>query len=113
MSVNNSNVLDGIGLDRETGCLRLLIKDPFVWEGPSAFLSEYKHLRMLQNKLNAYFDFLRSGQYERNYPNQNFSRCIIEMRFRGEIPDSCIRFLRAVQKKVGDYGIHLEAQVGG
>ena len=73
MAVDNPNVVDGVAIDKDRNALCLLLTDHLAWEGKDA-LDEYEHLKLLQEKLNAYISFLESGQYKESYPNEEFSR---------------------------------------
>ena len=55
MSVVESGAVDGIGL-AENETMKMLITDHLDWQ------DEYKHLLILQEKINAYIGFCESGQ---------------------------------------------------
>lgn len=73
MAVDNPNVVDGVAIDKDRNALCLLLTDHLAWEGKDA-LDEYEHLKLLQEKLNAYISFLESGQYKESYPNSDSHR---------------------------------------
>jgi hypothetical protein len=60
MSLDQSKVIDAIGIDTVSGAVRLTIIDDMEW-GPD-------HLRLLQDKLNAYIAFVESGELVSTYP---------------------------------------------
>jgi len=58
MALENSQVVDAVGVDKRTGDVVLTLLDSWDWE------DEGPHLLVLQAKLNAYFEFIESGQLE-------------------------------------------------
>jgi hypothetical protein len=61
MGVQQTTVIDAIGIDKVTGAVHLTIADALEW-GAS-------HLRLLQEKLNAYPAFVESGELHSAYPS--------------------------------------------
>ncbi len=57
MTILQANKVDGIGIDRRMNELVLLISDHLSWEDEAA------HLSALENKLDGYLNYLKSGQY--------------------------------------------------
>lgn len=64
MSIDNPDVIDAIGIDRETGEVILTISDHLEWE---SFYEEHKLL--LEEKLGKYLHFISSGQLLEDYPD--------------------------------------------
>lgn len=62
MSIEQSEVVDAIGVDPETGEVVLTISDHLDWQD----LPE--HVFLLQEKLNAYLAFIESGELCEAYP---------------------------------------------
>lgn len=75
-------------------------------------LSEYEHLTLLQEKINAYISYLESKQYEELYPDIVINMAIIEIHFKYDITNKCEEFLNRVQNQIGQYGILIKAHVG-
>jgi hypothetical protein len=63
MSIEQSDVIDLIGVENDTGKVVLTISDHLDWDSPNS------HLRLLQDKINRYVDFVDSGEIEDSYPN--------------------------------------------
>lgn len=60
MRLVDTNTVDYLGLEKDTGCVVLTLVDDCDWE------DETLHLSLLQAKVNRYFDFIESGEvYER------------------------------------------------
>ena len=62
MSVEQKDKIDFISTTPE-GKVELTISDHLEWD------AEKNHLLVLQNKINAYLDFVKSGQILENYPS--------------------------------------------
>lgn len=62
MALENVHVIDAVGTDAATGVVVLTLIDGWDWT------DERRHLAALQAKLNAYFEFVESGQLEESYP---------------------------------------------
>ena len=55
MAVDNASQIDAIANDKENACLVLLITDHLNWD------NEFEHLKILQDKINAYVAFIESN----------------------------------------------------
>ena len=77
MSVQNADVIDGIGVDDSTNTLVLLIIDPFTWE-----VQELEHLRAIQAKINNYVAYIESKGYGSRYRDRHFDGFRIELVFK-------------------------------
>jgi hypothetical protein len=74
MSVDQTNVVDFIGVDNETGNVVLTITDHLMWsEGDN------EHLLLLQEKLNSYLSFVESGELLETYPNAEGRAVLIDV----------------------------------
>lgn len=111
MSLENTNVVDGMGIDKGQDILCLLLVDTLPWEHDST-RAEYNHLMLLQDKLNAYISFWETRQYEEHYPGKVFDMAVIELHFQYDVTENCRKFLRVVQNQVGQYGIQIETHIG-
>lgn len=111
MAIDNANVIDGVGIDKNGKALRLLLTDHLAWSGNNT-LSEYDHLILLQEKINAYICYLETKQYEEQYPEEKIELAIIEIHFAYDITENCKKFLNTAQNQVGQYGIKIEAHAG-
>ncbi|MCM1098106.1 MAG: branched-chain amino acid ABC transporter substrate-binding protein, partial [Ruminococcus flavefaciens] len=100
MAIDNTNVIDGMGVDKNRKALCLLLTDHFAWNGNNS-LSEYDHLILLQEKINAYIRYLEAKQYEEQYPKEKIVMAIIEIHFKYNITENCEKFLNTVQNQIG------------
>lgn len=73
MSVDQTDVVDAVGLDPETGRVTLLIADHLDWEDAEG------HTRALQEKLATYVAFVESGQLAEECPEASGRPVEIEL----------------------------------
>jgi hypothetical protein len=71
VSVEQTNIIDFVALDKETGKVCLTVSDHLPWGGD--------HLSLLQEKLNAYLRFLESGEVYESYPNAKGHDFVIQV----------------------------------
>jgi hypothetical protein len=88
MSLDHTNTVDAVGIDRASGEATLTIADSWDWSDFS------RHLLALQEKLNAYFAFIESGEIYTSYPNAIDRKLTIEIVGRYPLPVSANGFLR-------------------
>lgn len=62
MAVDQPDVVDAIGIERDSGTVALAISDHLPWD------DDDEHLRMLEAKLNCYLGFIESGELVVAYP---------------------------------------------
>ncbi|WP_261334802.1 DUF6572 domain-containing protein [Rhizobium leguminosarum] len=74
MSLDQTNVVDAIGVDDATGELVLTITDHLEWTG-----SDKEHLLLLQEKLNTYLGFVESGEMLETYPDAKGRAVLIDV----------------------------------
>lgn len=101
MSVTDNKSIDSIALNNEQEAIILLITDHLDWE------EEYKHLIVLQDKINAYINYWESLQYRELYPVEDIKYCIIEIHFKYELTPNAERFLQIVEEQVMETNINL------
>lgn len=63
MAIDNPEIVDVVSVDHRYGCVVLDISDHYDWT------NEQEHLKMLQKKVNAYVQFIKSGQLVDVYPD--------------------------------------------
>jgi hypothetical protein len=99
MSVEQKDVIDVIGRDKATGEIVLTISDHLDW---SATLD---HLYVLQEKLNAYLEFVVSGQLLEGYPEAKEKKIRIQVLFFvAPPPGEAHTFLMAAKQTVEALG---------
>lgn len=105
MSVIDINKVDGIGKSKNDEELIFLITDHLDWS------NEYEHLKILQDKINAYIEFIESKQFISIYPDDNFNTYVIEVHFKYDITENCFKFLDTVANQVEKINIKVRAEL--
>lgn len=78
MSVDQTNVIDAIGIDNSTGDVVLTISDHLDWLQPNSG----EHLLLLQEKLNSYLRFAESGELLETYPDARNRSVLISVVYK-------------------------------
>lgn len=107
MTVDNNKIIDGMGESKESNELIFLIADHLDWN------EEYKHLNLLQNKINAYVEFIESKQFNESYPDKNFNNFLIDIHFKYEITENCKKFLNIIANQLAPFSIKIRAEIIG
>lgn len=103
MSINQTGVIDVISTSPE-GNVVLNISDHHPW-------SEAWHLQLLQDKINAYLQFIESGQIINDYPAAAGKEIIIEAALKYEPTDEATSFLEKAKKVITSAGIGFQWKV--
>lgn len=106
MSVMETNKIDSMGIDEKNNTLVFLITDHLTW-----LVEEYKHLKLLQSKLNAYVAYIESKQYKSIYRNREFDSFRIEILFKYQCTENCEKFLTAGRNQLKSHNIDVKYQV--
>jgi hypothetical protein len=106
MTVQNSKLVDAIGVDNMTGFVTLFIIDDLDWE------NEEEHLLLIQEKLNVYFHFIESGEVYNAYSQAANKEIEIKIHMKYQFPDSSIYFFEQVRQLVVDSGYHFNYKIG-
>jgi hypothetical protein len=96
MSLDNSNVVDAVGLEQQSDTVVLSIIDSWEWTDEKA------HLVALQEKLNSYFGFVESGQVYESYPDAQGRALRIDIVGRYPLPAAGASFVDAASKVAGE-----------
>jgi hypothetical protein len=102
MTIEQVDVIDFATLDRKTKTAFLNISDHLPWDEKGL------HLKLLQDKLNAYLSCIESGQLEQDLPETaGFAICI---RILGKFPlsEQAKRFLDMAKPAVQEAGFDLQ-----
>ena len=57
MTVRNTDVVDNVGIEKQTGAVMLIVLDDEAWNDVD------EHLGLVREKLNAYLRYVESGEY--------------------------------------------------
>ena len=105
MSVDHSDGIDAIGIERTTGNVILTIADHLDWTDADA------HEIKLQAKLNAYLRFVESGQMLDAYPNARGRVVVFDVVLRVPPTPRENDFFDRVRQILADAGFELRARV--
>lgn len=105
MAVDQPDVIDIIGVRRESGEVVLTISDHLDWS------DSREHQLILQEKLNAYLAFVESGEILESYPDSRGRRVVFCVVFQFAPDDGGRAFLEAARKITESAGFSLEEMV--
>jgi hypothetical protein len=103
MSVAETDRVDAVGIEKETGRIVLTIIDPFEWDD--------SHVLLLQEKLNAYLRFVESGQLLSEYPSATGRQVAISLLMQFEPNHLGRAFLSRAAEAIEGAGITLHWQL--
>lgn len=105
MSVEESNVVDAIGIERTSGNVILTIADHLDWVDADA------HEIKLQAKLNAYVRFVESGEILDAYPKARGRVVVFDVVLRVPPTARANDFFDRVRQVLADAGFELRTRV--
>lgn len=105
MSVENTNVVDAIGVERDSGKVILTISDHLDWN------NEHQHLTVLQDKINTYLRLIESGELDTTYPDARGRARVIDVVTKHEPSSGAREFLRKAGEVLKAAGIELRTRV--
>ncbi|MBX5148143.1 DUF6572 domain-containing protein [Rhizobium lentis] len=103
MSLDQTNVVDAIGVDDATGELVLTITDHLEWT-----VRVDEHLLLLQEKLKSYLRFVESGEMLEVYPDAKGRAVLIDVVCKYPPSQLASGFYNQVAKIVDGAGIKLQ-----
>ena len=104
MSVTELDKVDAMAKSMDEKELIFLISDHLDWS------DEYTHLVTLQDKINAYLEFIESKQYAETYPKNTFDSYVIEIHFLYGMSENCFKFLDTVANQLEDMDIKIRIE---
>ena len=106
MTVEQTKVVDLIGIDRSSGEAVLTIADHLEWDAPD------DHLLMLQAKINCYIAFIESGEIHDSYPQSRGRNSRIHIAFKHPLSAVATDFLESARVVCQSANIELSWKVG-
>lgn len=101
MPIDETNIIDLIGIDKVTGNVVLTISDHLDWNDVTA------HLKLLQEKINNYLMYIESGEIYVSYPNAKGRRFVIEIVGEYELSLEGKTFIDKANAITKDIGVDL------
>jgi hypothetical protein len=105
MSVEQTDVVDIVGVDRGTGKIILTISDHLDWSDSTT------HQELLQKKFNAYLAFVESGEIFEQYPNAKGRSVVFEVVFQIPPAEEGLAFLERAREVIESAGFELQHKV--
>ena len=105
MTIENPEVVDAIGLERDSGVVALTISDHLEWD------SADEHLRVLQDKINRYLDFIEKGELLDSYPLAAGKPIRIDVLCKFQPNERATQFLEEARRVVEEYGVSFDWRV--
>jgi hypothetical protein len=103
MSVDQTDKIDFMWKDEQSGRVMLTISDHFDWSKEA----EDAHLSLLQDKLNTYLYFIESGQLWKAKPEYKGLPVAIHVRAKYRLSKVAAKFYKAAEKGVSEAGASL------
>jgi hypothetical protein len=103
MSINKTDIIDVISTSPK-GPVTLTISDHHTWE-------ETWHLKLLQDKINAYLQFIETGQIFKDYPNAIGKEIVIKAAMKFEPNQGAVTFLQKAKEIIKDAGYNFQWDV--
>jgi len=105
VSVENTTVVDAIGVERDSDKVILTISDHLDWS------DERAHLLALQEKINTYLRFIESGEIDETYADALGRARVIDVVTKHPLTDGALEFFRKATAVLHDAGVELRTRV--
>ena len=105
MSLDQSNVIDALGIEEASGRVVLVIRHDAPWDGSDA------QLFLLQEKLNAYLSFALDGEMAEAYPHAAAKSVRLRLKCASEPDARTLRFIDVIRKQIAYQHIPFEIAV--
>ena len=99
MTIENTKVLDVVGVEKGSGTVVLTISDHLPWG------VDDRHLALLEEKIRSYVAFIENGQLFERYPNAQERGIEIRVIYQHEPDESGEDFLQAAGGALSERGI--------
>jgi hypothetical protein len=100
MSMDQENVVDMMGIDRESRAVHLTVADDLEWS--------QEHLMRLQDKLDFYLAFIESGEIFVRYPDAGNRDIKINVLMKFRPTEDALLFLQQATRIIEEAGILFE-----
>ena len=102
MSVEQTEVIDSIGIDNKSGEVVLTIMDHLGWENDAKH-----HMFLLQGKINAYLKFIESEEILQSYPDSEGRRISIDIIGQFQLSAEARIFVKRASVVLSNAGVTL------
>jgi hypothetical protein len=102
MSIDQSNIVDSIGIDPTKNQVQLIVTDHLGWTGDDRLDNE--HMYLLQEKINAYLRFIESGEIYKAYPQARGKSLVIRVVAKFGLSTKAQKFFDTMQNNLRSSG---------
>jgi hypothetical protein len=106
MAIDQLNVVDFAATDPTLNQVILVISDHLEWTDDDE--SNKLHMYLLQQKVNAYLEFVESGAIYRSYPNAVGRSVVIRVMAKFPMSGEAAKFFEKVRSTVLELGYDIE-----
>lgn len=108
MPIEETEVVDFVDIDCESGDVRLTISDHLPWDHDKG-----EHLLLLQDKLNAYLRFIESGEMTKKFPETKGRRVVINLVCKHPLSEKASLFFKKASSAISAAGFALRFKLLG
>ena len=101
MTIEQTEVVDLIGHDKENNRINLVISDHLKWDDKN------EKLLLLQEKINSYLAFLESGEIYEHYPDAKYESFVIKLISKYKPNEEAEKFLNLAKNTIIEAGFNL------
>lgn len=105
MSVEQSDVIDAIGLDKASGAVVLTISNHLSWDD--------RNILILQDKINAYLGFIEDGGLFETYPESKGRKVVVDVVCKYPLSEKALSFMEKIRALLHAVGVEIRFQVLG
>ena len=106
MAIDETDVVDAIGVDGVSGQLVMTIEDHLDWKEVPL------HLEALREKFNAYLRAIQAGDLVESYPDAEGRQVVIELLTRVELPEVGLKFIDHVRQTAKQLDAEIRSRTG-
>ena len=106
MSIENTQVIDAIGTEKDGSGVTLTVTDHLEWD-------DQEHLFKLQEKLNSYLAFIENGELYESYPEAKGEKIRISVVCKYHPDNRGIEFFEKCKKQIENAGYGFTFKIYG
>ena len=106
MSIEQTEIIDFVSIENGSGNVLLTISDHLDWDQ-----AESAHLVLLQSKLNAYLQFIESGELQKEFSESIGRNVVINLVSKFPLSDKAAIFLKKAEGAVLNAGFRLQSKL--
>lgn len=107
MAVDQTDVIDMIGVDKKTNDIIMTISDHISWEN-----AEY-HLGLLEDKINLYLTYIECDDFKNQFSYSGKEKIIINIVGKFSFPNEAKAYLGQINKLLKKINVRVESNFYG